>query len=252
MTFCSNCNLQLKFCPNCGQDLRAKQKNCVFAEAELREGCKRSVENVKGLLNSASLLVKNRDSQQYALGLYVYAVEEYGKAILLRRYITGNKDKYQIPGWVLGIGNLSINSITKDGILSELLGQLINHPKPYVPAHSAKLLIGSEHLPSKCSFIPRGIRITTPIGSGITTDLKSNRTISVLGMQTGSFVDTTHIHFDPKYMTIFEFDLKTACFYMDFDKHNKRWKYDISTDAEWLKKNIKRFEETLDSFSCNR
>jgi len=32
---------------------------------------------------------------------------------------------------------------------------------------------------------------------------------------------------------------------MDWDKDNKTWKYDISTDPNKLKKNIKYFEETL-------
>lgn len=55
-----------------------------FGEDKLREGYIRSLDNVKGLLRSSSVLVENRDSLQYALGLYVYAVEEFGKAILLK------------------------------------------------------------------------------------------------------------------------------------------------------------------------
>jgi AbiV family abortive infection protein len=72
-----------------------------FTEAQLREGSRRCIDNVKGLLHSASLLLDNKNSQQYALGLYIYAVEEYGKAILLKKYITRNKDKYQIPAGYL-------------------------------------------------------------------------------------------------------------------------------------------------------
>jgi hypothetical protein len=59
----------------------------------------------------------------------------------------------------------------------------------------------------------------------------------------------TATFFDPKYNTFFEMDLKESCFYMDFDKDNETWKYDISTDEDQLKENIKRFEERLDALN---
>ena len=62
-----------------------------FTEANLRQGCKRCIENVSALLDSASILTENADTEQYALGLYMYAVEEYGKAILLKKYTLGKK-----------------------------------------------------------------------------------------------------------------------------------------------------------------
>jgi hypothetical protein len=95
-----------------------------FDEVELREGCSRCIDNVKGLLNSSSLLLDNRDSLQYALGLYMYAVEEFGKALLLRIYITGKKKKYQIPGLILGKSvNATVKDIKADSILSKLINQ---------------------------------------------------------------------------------------------------------------------------------
>lgn len=60
-------------------------KKYDFNEDQLREGSKRCIDNVKGLLHSASLLLESNDSQQYSLGLYIYAIEEYGKAILLKK-----------------------------------------------------------------------------------------------------------------------------------------------------------------------
>jgi AbiV family abortive infection protein len=63
--------------------------------------------NVRGLLASAKTLNddENKMMRQYALGLYMYALEEYGKSVLLKRAMTGNKDKYEIDGWILGYGN---------------------------------------------------------------------------------------------------------------------------------------------------
>jgi hypothetical protein len=42
----------------------------------------------KVLLRSAKLLLSNENSHQFALGLYMYAIEEYGK--------------YPFIGWIFG------------------------------------------------------------------------------------------------------------------------------------------------------
>jgi AbiV family abortive infection protein len=71
-------------------------------EDQLKQGCKKCIENVQNLLDSAKLLLGNENSHQYALGLYVYAIEEYGKATILKNYL--NKNIYSIPKWVFGSG----------------------------------------------------------------------------------------------------------------------------------------------------
>lgn len=52
-------------------------------------------------------------------------------------------------------------------------------------------------------------------------------------------------------MTFADLGLKESCFYMDFENNSKTWKFDLYPDKAELKKIIKRFEETLDNFSCN-
>jgi hypothetical protein len=181
-----------------------KSSSSDFTEAELRDGCRKCIDNVKGLLHIASLLLDNTNSHQYALGLYVYAIEEYGKAILLKSYITGNKDKYRIPSWTFGKGKPTIKSIEDDSVLRNLLWELVGNPNlksNTIVAHYAKLIIGSNNLPPECSINPRGIRISTAIQAGKVIDLNSNRKIAMSGSITGSFVDTTHIYFDTEKLT---------------------------------------------------
>jgi hypothetical protein len=120
----------------------AKKSPYPFRKDELREGCSRCIDNVKGLLPCSSLLLGNRESIQYVLGLYVYAVEEFGKTILLKKYMTGKKKKCHIPAWILGGGKPSIVSIETDSILSELLRRHISYRKwipDTIPPHDAKL-----------------------------------------------------------------------------------------------------------------
>jgi len=73
-----------------------------LTEAQLKEGCKKCIENVQNLLDSAKLLLNNENSHQYALGLYVYAFEEFGKAEILKDHRT--KNEYSLPAWIFGEG----------------------------------------------------------------------------------------------------------------------------------------------------
>ncbi|MGB8934494.1 MAG: AbiV family abortive infection protein [Candidatus Nitrosopolaris sp.] len=71
-------------------------------EKELREICKKCIENSSGLLEAAELLLPNNNTLQYALGLYMYAIEEYGKAHLVKSCFTGPENVYCVPGWIFG------------------------------------------------------------------------------------------------------------------------------------------------------
>jgi len=57
---------------------------------------KRCIQNVNSLLSCAKLLGDNDDTRQYAAGLYLYAVEEYGKAQLLKQLLKQTGVKYLV------------------------------------------------------------------------------------------------------------------------------------------------------------
>ena len=155
-----------------------------FSEQELLLGCKRCLENVRGLLAGAKILNDNVKTQQYGLGLYMYAVEEYGKAILLKNAITGTEEKYQIDAWILGWGE------SEDETTS----------------HDEKMKVGFDNLPEDCRKFMRGIKVTEALTSAkIETEaLTSAKSITIKrGKQrydkvsvpkstTGSFCDTTN------------------------------------------------------------
>jgi hypothetical protein len=213
-----------------------------FTKAELKMGSKRCIDNVKGLLES-SMLLTEANKGQYGLGLYMYAVEEFGKAILLRSYISGNKSKYQIPGWILGLGKgrPRPKDICNDNVLRELLGdQLIGNlisSGRRINSHDIKLLIGFNKLPRVCRIL-RGVKISTAFHANKTISIKSNQKISVPANITGDFFDMTTPIISP------DLDLKNACFYMGWDYLNKNWSYDIATDPE-LEEKIGYFCEQL-------
>jgi AbiV family abortive infection protein len=191
----------------------AKKYPYTFTEEQLRHGCIRCIDNVKGLLKSASILLGHEDSQQYALGLYMYAVEEFGKAILLKKEIASKKSTYKIS-------NLIFES------------------------HHVKLLEGFKKLPSVCRTISRGVKVSVAntYTKVMTIKIDSNREVSIMSGVTGKFFDTKN--------TSFKNDLvpKEACFYMDWDKRNGTSKYDIATDSVQLNKNIEHFRKALNKF----
>ena len=62
-----------------------------LTEDELIIGCEKCKENVQNLLDGAKGLLDNENTFQFALGLYIYAVEEYGKAGLLKSHLWTKK-----------------------------------------------------------------------------------------------------------------------------------------------------------------
>lgn len=183
-------------------------------EAQIREGCKRCKQNVERMLNSASILLQHEDSQQYSLGLYIYAVEEFGKAISLKGIIKDSQSTYEIPEWIF-------------------------------EDHPTKLIKGFENLPEKCRMIARGIKVS-PNLSGRTKVIKidAERQIAIGAFATGWFLNNSSYNYKQNII------LKEACFYIDWDKRNGTWTYDIVTDVDRLKENIDHFRKALPDFCC--
>jgi len=165
----------------------------------------------------------------------MYAVEEYGKAILLKRTITGNKKKYQIEQWILGIGD----------------------PNDTTISHDEKMRIAFDNLPNDCRIKFRGIKITQHLSSGKSITIKKGKQgpydqVYVPEGLTGTFTNTTNTNANTN-TNIFDYnlDLKTACFYMDWDRDN--WKFDAAIAPEELNKNITCFEGALgNGIKCNK
>ena len=111
-------------------------------------------------------------------------------------------------------------------------------------------LIGFNNLHPNCTIVTRGIKVSRPFPSSKTVRIKQNQSLSIPSGMTGNFFDVTHISIDSKHITLAHLDLKNACFYMDWDKANKNWKYDIAIDPNDLRQKIEHFQQTLVKFSC--
>jgi AbiV family abortive infection protein len=173
---------------------------------------RRCIENVKSLLKSAKLLLTH-GNEQYALGHYMYAVEEFGKSKLLLMHLTS----YTIPTWIFG------RSVSKN-----------------FSAHNTKIAEGFKNLPEECQFLSVGLRfIDNRSEKNREYKIGKNRKMSIPAFTTGCFIDTTRGN-------IIEFDFKTACFYIDWDDDNKMPSYELEVNRNQLDKIIILFEDTIE------
>lgn len=68
-----------------------------LTEPQLKELFSRCIENIYGLLDGVETLLAKNSTKKFALGLYMYAIEEYGKAHLLKNCFTGKgKVNYKV------------------------------------------------------------------------------------------------------------------------------------------------------------
>lgn len=195
-------------------------------EKQLREICKKCIENSSGLLEAAELLLPNKNTLQYALGLYMYAIEEYGKAHLVKCCFTGTKNVYSIPRWIFG-------------------GR--ERPTSGKNSHVEKLSEGFRNLPHICLKLSKVIEIvhnTSPNTQTFTIKGSfRDGSVSVGPYQSGIFEDPTLPGLGDA-----DLDLKNACFYVDLDEDNRSPKFLISAHREQLTYNIKRVKESVEKF----
>lgn len=188
-----------------------------LTKKEVDTASERCIQNVNSLLSCAKLLTDNDDTRQYAVGLYLYAVEEYGKAQLLKQLWkqTGGK----IPGWIFG---------RRDSRISN--------------AHNAKINEGFKNLPNECQILSVGIKMETNTNEK-TQSFKIGRKQkgSLPGFTTGNFVDTSN-------GSRIELDFKTAFFYIDWDDECRMPSSKIAVDRTQLYRIIRLFEEKIYKF----
>ena len=192
--------------------MTSKISDLKLTQNEIQTIYLRCIENVRSLLKIAKLL-SGQGSGQYALGLYMYAVEEFGKAHLLK----AESNLHTIPNWIFG--------------------RKIAEPKS---AHDAKLAEGFKNLPEVCQILNAGLRFIQNDSDIIQTYfLGKNSKLSIPAFTSGFFTDATR---DSK----IEFDFKTACFHIDWDNENRRPSFPIAVDEEKLNNNIELFEKTIE------
>lgn len=185
-----------------------KSNHFVMSERSIKLGNYICIKNTSRILDTAYLVLNNSKNLDHALGLYTFALEEFGKAVWLKECWVKNKHRQYVP-------------------------------KSIFRLHNKKFKKALKNLPDECKIIPVGEYVNFPSGKTSTLGLKiKKQKLTIPKGLTGTFL--TDI--------IMNFDVRMRCFYVDWDENSNywhRWKLNLQTDRKSLKKGIEKFGEVL-------
>lgn len=189
-----------------------------MSDISLKIGNKICIKTTQRLLESSLLLVNNSANLDHALGLYTFAVEEFGKAVLLKEQIDNDSTIKKIPKEVFGIA-------TKGS------------------GHNIKFEKAKEILPDECIILGIGEILNMPSGKDMEHSLgrKIKEKVTISAYTTGTFLTDVMI----------SFPVRMRCFYVDWDENSEywhKWKANLQTDRDTLKKAISKFKEIIPNY----
>jgi hypothetical protein len=195
------------------------QGDYTLSKQEIEEGIKHCNDKAKSFINDCEFLFQNKRNMNMVLGLYTFALEEYGKGLKLNDHLLKPKKTYNIQIFLFGKGG-------------------------GVKSHKEKINRALKELPPDCKhFYPAElIKSNTDTNTKTISVGPNGKSVSVIGMTTGIFEDTTsgndviYIEGNPEsdFDTGFTADFlaRMNCLYVDWNNNNRRWKYGVSVSEE--------------------
>lgn len=152
----------------------------------------------------------------------MYTIEEYGKAYLLKSYLTAAKGHFLIPVSIFGKG-----------------------PK-WRDSHRRKLEEAFKNLPQECKKLSNSILIfdRPPKTFWHTVKTWDWRSISFIVPADCTTMSTQQIHPTRE----LEFDLKTGCFYIDRDENKREPQFIMAVDKDQLNHTIRSMRRVVADF----
>ena len=188
-----------------------KEKSYTITKDELLEGIQLTKNNVILLAKQALFLLKKKENASTALGLYSFAIEEWGKYLILNDNL--KKSNYAID--------------------AEIFGKAQN-------PHKSKFQRGLEDLPTICKIFTKPIDIMKaaeeeksvyigkPIsGKHVLYGLSKKRTFLPREFSIGNYS--------------IDFNARKECFYVDWNEEIKEWKQPLPVSKKNLQIVIKNF-----------
>lgn len=172
------------------------------------EGLKLCLENVVRLTKLSKLVLENNNTA-FAFGLYTYAIEEYGKFIVMRDESKKSKNGYLVPNWIFG-GNKNKRSLS----------------------HKSKLERAIQKIPSKCKTVSLGTYYRDyRTSEDQIIHFGSNASIKIPANTSGVW----------EAIQSPDFDVRLRSFYLDWDDAVKEWVLPYTPHKKELIKSINAF-----------
>ena len=177
---------------------------------KLNSGIEKCLQNVEELLGIVQDNVGKYHNDSIFLGLYSYAIEEYGKALWLKESLNQKKESYEINPKIFG----------------------------GYGSHEEKITRACGILARECYEANFGIRITNSI-SQPTVFKDKNHMISRPNGSTGTFEDVSSSPFK------LDFEFRKDCFFIDWDRNSVDWKVRPSIVKPDINEIISKFREKI-------
>lgn len=175
----------------------SKNQSYPISKEKLVEGITKCLKNTSQFLELSRYSMEQLDNDSLSLGIYSYALEEFGKSLRLKDYLQNDLESYDIPMWIFGRGR---------------------HPEDK-NAHSEKITRAIEELGDEFNKVYPGIRILDELKYTETIDLGiDNAQISKPSGTTGTFEDITN---EP---IPIDFNFRKLYFFIDWDCDLEDWK----------------------------
>jgi len=191
------------------------KNRCYRIEREkLEESIRFCLDNVIVILDKTTKIIDKNSDNSIALGLYTFAIEEFGRAILLREYLKENKKFY---------------SVSKD----------------IFESHEVKFRKAVEKLPTECVNPVYGVELSNNTSTDtvkIPVTPKGDEVV-LSPASTGAFMIVGN----------FPIDILTrmSCFFLDWDDSKKKWKNKPKVISGSLELGIWKLNQYVKSWSLS-
>lgn len=189
-----------------------KKDNFQMSHSQIKSGIKKALSNSLTLVGYSKDILERGGDSALSLGLYSFAIEEYGKADLLNEIASAKQKEYSVP-IVFFTGKKS---------------------------HDLKFKKALSTLPKQCIEFEAGLAISTP-NLTKTENFKvgsHGESASVSAGTTGTFSVSD---------ILIDFETRMNCFYLDWDDQQKKWKKSPKVLPEVLIKSINEFEDFVNT-----
>jgi len=189
------------------------ESNFEMSKSSLKMGNYICINNCERLLDTTLLILNNSVNLNHALGLYTFAVEEFGKAILLKDCLKDTEDKQYVPKIIFGGPG----------------------------THKQKFNRALKNLPDECKKIMVGIKLAFPSGKDFELELGlQGEKLHIPKNISGTFLTDV----------LTKMDVRMRCFYVDWDMTSNdwiKWRTNLQTDHDTLEKAVKVFKQIIPS-----
>jgi AbiV family abortive infection protein len=180
-----------------------------LTQTQIKSGIRKALLNASTLAGYSKDIIERGGKGVLALGLYSFAIEEYGKSILLSELLNKNQKTYHVPV------------------------ELFQGKK----SHDLKFKKALSILPSECTSYESGVaRSISNIETQTSEVGIKGKTIAIPAGITGIFSEGD---------LEVDFETRMSCFYLDWDDLNNKWKSPPKVLPEELEKTIINFENHL-------